>query len=392
MERKQFWVSDMEAVLGIVVVLVIIGTINVFSSSFILGENNFGSPYHFLIRQAVNLGIGLVFFLIGWLVDYHRWRKLIVPVVGITVGALVLVLLVGVVVNGSRRWLNLVLFQLQPAELAKLVSVMLIAAYLAYRVKHRQKINIINLQTMLIAVMGLLIELEPDAGTMGIVVGVPGLMLCLAGLERRKILTLGGAAIAGFIGICILQPYRLARLRVLFDPWADAQNIGYQTVQSLATIGSGGFWGMGLGMGISKYDYLPEAHTDFAFAVFCQENGFIGAIFVLILFAAFAFYGTRIANRARDIYGQILAIGIVLLIEVQAVINLLMVGGVFPVIGVPLPFVSYGGTSLIVSLAAIGMLINIGIHGYGQKTLEEESQEPEEEDSASHGAHLRLVK
>ena len=156
------------------------------------------------------------------------------------------------------------------------------------------------------------------------------------------------------------QPYRLDRLKVTWDPWSDAQNIGYQTVQSLSAIGSGELTGMGLGVGVSKYDYLPEAHTDFAFAIFCQENGFLGAIFVFLLFAAFAVYAARVAAKAKDEYGQILAMGIMILIVGQAIANLLMVAGMLPVVGVPLPFISYGGTSLIITMAAIGILVNIG--------------------------------
>ena len=149
----------------------------------------------------------------------------------------------------------------------------------------------------------------------------------------------------------------------MLDPWSDAQNYGYQIVQSMSAIGSGELTGMGWGVGVSKYDYLPEAHTDFAFAIFCQENGFLGAVFVFLLFAAMAVYSARIANKAVDIYGQVLAMGIMLLVVGQAIANLLMVGGMLPVIGVPLPFISYGGTSLIVTMAAVGMLANVGRQG-----------------------------
>ena len=159
------------------------------------------------------------------------------------------------------------------------------------------------------------------------------------------------------------QPYRIERLKVTFDPWSDAQNMGYQTVQSLSAIGSGELTGMGLGVGVSKYDYLPEAHTDFAFAIFCQENGFLGALFVFLLFAALAIYSARVANKAKDTYGQILSMGIMIIVVGQAIANLLMVGGMFPVVGVPLPFISYGGTSLIVTMASIGILVNIGRQG-----------------------------
>ena len=262
---------------------------------------------------------------------------------------------------------------------------MLISAYAAYRVRNDKPIELLffNPQYIIVLFMGLLIELEPDGGTMFIVIFVPFMLMCIAGLEKVKVMST----------FAVLQPYRLARLKVLLDPWADSQGIGYQTVQSLSAIGSGGLTGMGLGMGVSKYSYLPEAHTDFAFAIFSQETGFLGVILVLVLYSAFTVYGARIANAAADAYGQFLATGILLLISGQAVINLLMVGGLLPVIGVPLPFISYGGTSLMISMASVGILLNIGQHGTGASNRSK-LREALERDVAKKKAerHLRLVK
>ena len=393
--KKSFWVSDMEAVLAIFIVLLVFGSINVFSSSFILAETTFGTPYFFLQRQLFNLAAGFVCFFLGCRVNYHRWRAWIVPVVIITILSLVAVLLVGAEVNGSKRWLGTAGFQIQPAEIAKLVSLMLISAYAAYRVRNDKPIDILfpNPQYLLVLFMGLLIELEPDGGTMFIVIFVPFMLLCIAGLQKTKVLTTVAIFAAAGTALSILQPYRLARLKVLLDPWADSQGIGYQTVQSLSAIGSGGLTGMGLGMGVSKYSYLPEAHTDFAFAIFSQETGFLGVILVLVLYSAFTVYGARIANAASDAYGQFLATGILLLISGQAVINLLMVGGLLPVIGVPLPFISYGGTSLMISMASVGILLNIGQHGTGASNRSK-LREALERDVAKKKAerHLRLVK
>ena len=240
---------------------------------------------------------------------------------------------------------------------------MISAAYISMRVKMQQPLDIFTLQTGIIAIMFALTEMEPDMGTGCIILGIPMLMLVVSGLDRKKIFMLSGTALAGIAALIIREPYRLERLKITYDPWSDAQNYGYQTVQSLSAIGSGELTGMGLGVGVSKYDYLPEAHTDFAFAIFCQENGFLGAILVFLLFGAFAIYAARIANRARDEFGQILAMGIMILVVGQAIANLFMVGGMMPVVGVPLPFISYGGTSLIVTMAAIGILTNIGRNG-----------------------------
>ena len=393
--KKSFWVSDMEAVLAIFLVLLVFGSINVFSSSFVLAETTFGTPYFFLQRQLFNLAAGFICFFLGCRVNYHRWRAWIVPVVIITILSLIAVLLVGAEVNGSKRWLGTAGFQIQPAEIAKLVSLMLISAYAAYRVRNDKPIDILfpNPQYLLVLFMGLLIELEPDGGTMFIVIFVPFMLLCIAGLQKTKVLTTFAVFAAAGAALSVLQPYRLARLKVLLDPWADSQGIGYQTVQSLSAIGSGGLTGMGLGMGVSKYSYLPEAHTDFAFAIFSQETGFLGVILVLVLYSAFTVYGARIANAASDAYGQFLATGILLLISGQAVINLLMVGGLLPVIGVPLPFISYGGTSLMISMASVGILLNIGQHGTGASNRSK-LREALERDVAKKKAerHLRLVK
>ena len=362
-DRKRFWTNDMEAIIAITLVLLILGTINVFSSSFIFAEAEFDTPYFFLKRHVINVVIGLIAFGVCLHFDYHVWRRCIVIVLGLTVLALVAVLIVGPVVNGARRWLPLVVVQFQPAELAKLVSIMIAAAYISNKIKLQRRLELFSVQALIIVLLFGLTELEPDMGTACIILGIPVLMLVISGLEKRDVLKLVGAGAAGIAALIIKEPYRLERLKITYDPWSDAQNYGYQTVQSLSAIGSGELTGMGLGVGVSKYDYLPEAHTDFAFAIFCQENGFLGAIFVVLLFSAFAVYAARIANKAKDEYGQILSMGIMILIVGQAIANLLMVGGLIPVVGVPLPFISYGGTSLIITMAAIGILINIGKQG-----------------------------
>ena len=362
-EKKKFWTNDMEAIIAITLVLLILGTINVFSSSFIFAEAEFDTPYFFLKRHILNVFIGLIAFGVCLHFDYHVWRRWIVVVLGFTILALIAVLIVGPVVNGAKRWLPLVFVQFQPAELAKLVSIMIAAAYIANRIKLQRKLELLSVQAVIIGLLFFLTELEPDMGTASIILGIPILMLIISGLEKREVLTVCGLGIGAIAALIFKEPYRLERLKITYDPWSDAQNYGYQTVQSLSAIGSGELTGMGLGVGVSKYDYLPEAHTDFAFAIFCQENGFLGAIFVFLLFSAFAVYAARIANKSKDEYGQILSMGIMILIVGQAIANLLMVGGLIPVVGVPLPFISYGGTSLIITMAAIGILVNVGKQG-----------------------------
>ena len=359
--RKKFWSSDMEAVFGITLVLLVLGTVNVFSSSFVSAELRFDDAYFFLKRHLISMSLGLVLFFIGARADYHIWRKLMPWVLALTVLALVAVFFIGPEVNGARRWLPLPFMQVQPAEGAKLVAIMLASASMAARVRHKARVSPFNLQYACILVMAALVEKEPDMGTACVIIGVPiVLYLVAAQLPLRRLLAVLAALAAGAAFFIMSQTYRIERVRIMWDPWQDAQNAGYQIVQSLSTIGSGEFLGMGLGVGVSKYDYLPEAHTDFAFAIFCQENGYLGALFVFLLYTALAVYGARIADKASDRYGQLLAFGIVVLVVGQAICNMLMVGGVFPVVGVPLPFISYGGSSLIFTLLSVGILVSIG--------------------------------
>ncbi|MBQ7515405.1 MAG: cell division protein FtsW [Schwartzia sp.] len=358
--RRKFWMNDCEAVLGITLLLLIIGTLNVFSSSFVLAETNFGTPYFFLKKHGLNLVFGLAIFAFCWHLNYQRWRDWIVPIFFFVSLMLVVVLVAGISVNGARRWLSLGIITIQPAEFAKIVAIFLEAAYISTQVSYGFAPKPIHSQLTFIAIMAVLVEREPDGATAAIIIGIPVLMMWFSNMKFLHKLYLLITGFVGFVFICLLQPYRWARLLSMLDPWADPQGTGYQVVQSLQAIGSGGLFGMGLGVGISKYHYLPEAHTDFAFAIWCQELGFLGALLVFILFACLAYYGCRIALSAKEPLGQMLAVGLTALIVGQAIANLFMICGWGPVIGVPLPFISYGGSSLAVSLGAIGILLNIG--------------------------------
>ena len=384
----RFWKSDYEAILGVTIVLLLIGTLNIFSSSFVVASANYDDPYFFLRKQGLNIGVGIVCFLIGC-INYHllaKCRKIGFALVVALLGA---VLLIGVEVNGAQRWLALGPFQLQPAELAKPAAIFLEAHYIAWRVKHGMRCNFLHNEIYMIGLMGILVEAEPDMGTAMIICGIPLLMLFCSNMKKTtKVKLLIGGFASGAL-LCLMQPYRLRRVMALFNPWMDAQGTGYQSVQSLQAIGSGGLFGMGIGMGVSKYHYLPEAHTDFAFSVWCQETGFVGALLVLFLFAMIAYYGIRIANNAKDSLGQMLAFGMTMLIVGQALINLLMISGCLPVVGVPLPFISYGGTSLFVSMFVTGVLFSIGVRNTKNKPAVVVDA-PEE--SVPARSHLRRVK
>ena len=361
------WSEDHEAVIWIMAILLIAGSINIFSSTFVMAEDQGSPPYFYLLKHLITMAAGgFLFFLCYW-VDYHRWRNVLVPITVVIVAMLVYVLVFGIAVNGSKRWIYIGSFSIQPAEFAKICSVMIESYYLSFCIQKKKEIAILAPQHLALLLLAGLVEMEPDMGTMMIILGVPFLMLLISGVDMAKIKALLIVIALAIAALCAYQPYRLQRIQVMLNPWADAQGMGYQTVQSLTAIGSGGFWGMGLGEGLAKYAYLPEAHTDFAFAVFCQENGFIFAAGLIVIYGLLSYFGTKIARNAYDAYGQILAGGLVILICVQAIANMMMVTGFLPVVGVPLPFISYGGCSLLVSMAALGMLVNINRFSLAQK-------------------------
>ncbi len=375
---KEVWKNDSEPIIAIMIVLLVFGTINVASASFALGTQDYNNPHFFLLRQLVWVAVSIGVFLVCRKIPYYKWRPIIFVLFLIVSIALVLVLFIGPAVNGSQRWIIVGPLSFQPSELAKLLSIMMAAASLSSYMRRNKPASIFNGQFVLIAVMAALTEREPDLGTAVVICAVPLLMAVIVGLRRWILMFLGSVGAALFAFMVISQPYRLERVMVMLNPEAYAQDEGFQIMQSLATIGSGGLFGMGLGDGVSKYFYLPEAHTDFAFAIFCQEHGFVGALLVLALFALLTMLIARVAGKARDEFGQVLALGIMLLIMGQAIVNLLMVAGFCPVVGVPLPFISYGGSSLMVTMAAIGIVVNISDVANADRHRNPENTPPQE--------------
>lgn len=358
----KFWHNDLEAVAVIVIILLILGSINVYSATFVLAEHDNGTPYFFIKKHLIIMAVSLVFGALIARVDYHKW-SVVMPIV--TIGliiALAAIFVVGTEVNGARRWIGVGGVSVQPAEFAKLCCIIIMANYLNYRIRLGKKPTLFDARNILIfcTIAGLIYK-EPDMGTATIVIGIPLILMVVVGLPTWELAFMAVSGPLAAIMMVLTNEYRWQRVQVWLDPFADALNTGFQTVRSLIAIGSGGWWGMGLGNGISKNFYLPEAHTDFAFAIFSQENGFILVVMVVLLYAILSVYMLRIANNAKDIYGHLLAVGIMLLIVGQAVANMLMVSGILPVIGVPLPFISYGGSSLMVTIMALGILTNIAL-------------------------------
>ena len=380
--RYTLFKSETEPIVIIMVILLVTGTINVFSSSYVLAGMNFGNPYYFLQRHLQWMLIGIVACWLCRRMNYQRMRVLMFVGMGVTVFLLIAVLFVGTTINGAQRWLALGPLSFQPAEFAKLMSV-LMGAFSISAVLGKERFRMerdggqVAVPFGAILLMAFLVYREPDFGTACIVFGVPLLMALV--LFARPLLWLWVVPVTVGLAFAIgmLQPYRMRRIEVWIDPWSDARDAGYQMVQSLSTIGSGGIFGMGFGDGVSKYEYLPEAHTDFAFAIFSQEHGFFGVLLIFFLFAVLLITCMRVAARAKDTFGQVLALGIIFLVLGQALANLAMVAGLLPVVGVPLPFISYGGSSLIVTMAGMGMLLGIADRSQDAPPAQKKAEKPE---------------
>lgn len=370
--------NDLQGMLLPILLITIIGSVNIFSATYISSiYENTGLLGYFTKHMGFllfSMAIGVVLYRY----DYRQLQKphMLQRIMIVTLIGMVLVLVAGSVINGARRWIVIGPVSIQPSEFAKLAAIIWTSAKLSTMRKWgkaRYNNPLTNLQgyvgervgymlPMLVwpIIFAVLTILQPDMGTTVLIFGFSFILIYLAGFDGRFF---GGAfAVAGVIGFIAarMSPYRWERIQSWFDPWPHAQDMGYQTVQGLLAVGSGGILGEGFMQGTSKYFYLPEAHTDFAFAVWAQEMGFVGAVFVVLLVTAFTYFGFRIANKSRDEFGRWLAMGITLLISGQALFNIAMVCGIMPVTGVPLPFISYGGSSLLMNFMAIGLLASVG--------------------------------
>jgi cell division protein FtsW len=357
---------------GVTLILCLLGAVMIFSASAVTAEQQYGHSYHFLLRQAIWLLAGLLGMFALMKLDYHRLRE---PVVVYSVVCVVLVMLVGTFFldksHATHRWIKLGPTQIQPSELTKLAVILYLAWFLDLRRRGATRLEFCKedfLQTILPAVAPILvcvglILLQPDLGTSVDIVLIMTAILFVAGLSW-KWLAVGAAAALPLLFALITQvSYRQARLTAFLHPDSDAQGAGFQLLQSLIAVGSGGFTGVGLMESKQKLFYLPEAHTDFIYAVICEELGFIGATIVIALFAAYAWRGLRAAFNAPDGFGRTLALGATAMVLFQSLINFAVVLGMMPTKGIPLPFVSYGGSSLLAMLLATGVLLNVAQQG-----------------------------
>jgi len=346
----------------VTMILALVGLVMVFSASAVVAGNRFQDSGYFLKRQLAWLTFGFVLLHLASHVEYIWWRRLSIPLLGLMTVLLVMVLIpsLGVAAKGARRWLRLGPISIQPAEMVKLVSVIYLAAYLT---KKEDRITMFSSGLLpVLVVIGLLsglVLLEPDLGTVVVIGLVTVGLLFLGGARLSHLLALGLCAVPAVLVLVLGSSYRRQRLMTFLAPWKDASDAGFQITQSFLAFGSGGPFGVGLGEGKQKLFFLPEAHTDFVLALVGEELGLVGTGAIMLLFALFVVRGFQIAARARMPFGRYLGMGITLLIGIQALVNACVVTGLVPTKGLTLPFVSYGGSSLVISLLGVGILLNI---------------------------------
>ncbi len=378
-------------------ILIAIGAMNVYNATYYMNMAAGDGPYTHFLKHVGVLGLSLAIgAVVAWLPKGFI-RGGAVMWVGFTLVLLLLVFLAGHRANGATRWIMLAGFSLQPSEVAKVTGLIWAASFLSKRIQKGEKITLIkrflrpffhvfdrkkkeNTFRSMIAyfwplygplAMALFVLIQPDMGTAGMILLFPVLLYVVAGLPIFEIFLGVGVAVFTFVLLVIAAPYRMDRVVVLWDPFSYAANRGYQTVQSLIAVGSGGFFGQSVGEGMSKFLYLPEQYTDFAYAVFSQEFGFIGSVFVLILYLVFLLAGFAAARKLKETYAALLVYGLTMLISVQGIVNIAMVIGCFPVTGIPLPFISYGGSSLIMNIISVALIYGTTVQSLRETDLEE---------------------
>ena len=333
----------------------------VYSSSAIMSNFKYGSSTLFILKQFIGVVLGTILFIIFSNFDYNKLRKYMIPLLIFTIVLLVMVLVFGKSVAGAKRWLKIGPLNFQPSELAKITVILYLAWYI-----DRRKSKIKNFKEgilkpfIVVGVILLLIFLESDLGVPFLIFVTTIIILFIGGARFLHISCTFIAVIPVIIYAIIKEPYRLKRFITFLNPWADPKGSGYQLIQSLMAMGSGGFWGVGLGKSTIKMLFLPEAHTDFIFPIIGEEFGLLGTSIVLLLFLSLFYYGTKIAINAKNLFGSITAFGITLTIVLQSVINMSVSVGLIPTKGLSLPFISFGGSSILIAMASMGILINIG--------------------------------
>jgi len=355
----------MKYIFTITFILVTFGIIMIYSTSAISAEDKFADQYYFLKRQLMWAGFAIVAMVVASLVPMDSLKTMSKPLLILIWFFLILVLIpgIGTKVGGARRWLRFGGWSFQPAEMAKLVLIIYSAHFLSRKHVEVEKFchGILPLVIVLAVTVGLILK-QPDFGTSVITGTVILVLMFVAGANIKHLLLMAGAAMPVAVLMIFKESYRLQRMLVFINPWKDPSNTGYQITQSFIALGSGGFAGKGLGHSVQKLYYLPESYTDFIFSIIGEEMGFIGTSIIVLLFVGFFCVGMKICKNAPDRFTYLIGIGVTVMIALQGIIHMGVVSGCLPTKGLPLPFVSFGGSSLLVTMTGAGLLVNIERH------------------------------
>jgi cell division protein FtsW len=352
--------------LAVVAVLIVVGLVMVLSASSVQSQREVGSTWSYFGRQVLWVGAGIGALVVTARLDYRRWQRLATPFLGVCMALLVLVLVpgLGVEINGARSWFSLGPVRMQPSELTKLALLLHCAQLLSRRANrvHQAQLTLVPVCVVAGAV-AVLVMLQPDLGGTIVLASIAFAVLFVAGVPLLRLGAVGALAGGAAVALALAAPYRRNRILAFLDPDRDPLGIAFQLNQSFMGVASGGWTGLGLGESRAKWGFLPNAHTDFIFAIIAEELGLLGATVVVGLFLAFAVFGTRAALAAPDRFGALVAAGITAWILTQAFVNVGGVVGILPITGLTLPFISFGGTSLVITMAATGILLNVARQG-----------------------------
>lgn len=354
--------------LVIVVVLVVIGLGSTRSATSVLGLDQASDAWYYFKRQLIGVGGGIVALLIASRIDYRWYRKLAIPLLVLSIGMLIAVPYVSPEIGGAKRWIPLPGFNLQPSEIAKLSVILSLALVLDRKARLLSRFGHFVVPVVaIVGSVGYLMMRQPDLGTMIVIASAAMAVILTSATPFRYVMAVTASAVGIATVLAFSASYRLRRFDGFLDPWGTASDEGYQLVQGYYALSNGGLFGVGLGASRARWSYLPNAHTDFIFAIIGEETGLIGSLTVVGLFAVLALAGWIVALRAPDNFGRMVAAGITVWLSFQALVNIGGVLGLLPVTGIALPFVSFGSAALIVSMAALGILVNIAQQGVPAK-------------------------
>lgn len=349
--------------LSVILILLTIGLVMLFSASYAYSLEYYNNSYRFITRQLIFAVSGVVLMLLISRIDYHFWRRFALVFFGIVLVMLLILLIIPPMVSGMdvKRWIVIGPINFQPSELAKFAIILLFSSLIAKNYKSMDKFSFVAVLLILLAITCLLVILEPHLSAT-VLIGCIGIVLMFVGGLSKKYILLGLGLVAAAVAVVAITGvvgYGSDRIKYWLDPWQDPKGEGFQTIQSLLAIGSGGILGRGIGQSRQKYLWVPEPHNDFIFSIVCEELGLIGALAIIVLFALLIWRGFTIAMHAKDKFGSLMSLGLTFQVGLQAMLNIWVVTNTIPNTGISLPFFSYGGTSLLILLAEMGIVLNI---------------------------------